>query len=278
VRRHGALCLAALALSAWPAGAQPTAPVSPNGPASVSRPDPALPESFEIGLSTETIAVGANFAGARLVVFGALDNADQRLLRQGRYDIAVVLEGPRRDLVVREKSRVFGLWVNRRAERFADVPQSYSVAATRPLRDIAPADALRRLGVGVESLALSQRRPPTGRLDERGDFRGALLRLQTASGLYADGLGTVEFVSPTLFRASLALPAELPVGRHTARAVLFREGVFVRERREEVWVVKTGIESRISRFAADNGVLYGLLAVAVALATGWIGRLMFKRD
>lgn len=272
MRARCALLLAALLLAPGMACGQTAAP------SAVSLPDPTLPESFEIGLSTETIAVGANFAGARLVVFGALDNADQRLLRQGRYDIAVVLEGPRRDLVVREKSRVFGLWVNRRAERFSGVPQSYSVAATRPLRDIAPTETLRRLSIGVESLALSSLRPATGRLGERGDFRGELLRLQTESGLYADTLGTVEFVSPTLFRANLALPAELPVGRHTARAVLFREGVFLRERTEEVWVMKTGFENRISRFAAENGVLYGLLAVAVALATGWIGRLVFKRD
>jgi len=262
------------ALLSGPASAQtPVAPAS-----TVQRPEPGLPESFEIGLSTETISVGANFAGARLVVFGALDNADQRLLRQGRYDIAVVLEGPRRDMVVREKGRVFGIWVNQRAERFQGVPQSYSVAATRPLRDIAPGATLRQFGIGVESLALSPQRPPTGRLDERTDFAGALRRLRTQSGLYTAELGTVEFVSPTLFRANLALPADLPVGRHLARAFLFREGVFLRERDEEVWVVKTGIESRISLFAAQSGVLYGLLAVLVAVLTGWLGRLAFKRD
>lgn len=274
MRAAALVALALLAMLPSRSGlAQAPAPAS-----TVQRPEPGLPESFEIGLSTETIAVGANFAGARLVVFGALDNADQRLLRQGRYDIAVVLEGPRRDMVVREKSRVFGIWVNRRSERFRLVPQSYSVAATRPLRDIAPADTLRQFGIGVETLALSSQRPPTGRLDERTDFAGALRRLRTQSGLYTAELGTVEFVSPTLFRANLALPADLPVGRHLARAFLFREGVFLRERDLEVWVVKTGIESRISLFAAQSGVLYGLLAVAVAVLTGWLGRLAFKRD
>jgi uncharacterized protein (TIGR02186 family) len=266
-----AMAAVALALLSGPASAQPADTVQ-------RAEQPLQTETFEIGLSTETIAVGANFGGARLVVFGALDNADQRLLRQGRYDIAVILEGPRRDLVVREKSRVFGIWINSRSERFRAVPQSYSAAATRPLRDIASAETLRQFGIGIENLAFSPLRPPTGLLDERADFSGALRRLKTQSGLFADEVGTVEFVSPTLFRANLVLPADLPVGRHVARAFLFREGVYLRERDEDVWVLKTGIESRISAFAAENGVLYGVLAVFVAILTGWLGRLAFKRD
>ncbi len=43
-------------------------------------------------------------------------------------------------------------------------------------------------------------------------------------------------------------------------------------------MVKTGIENQISVFAARNGALYGLVAVMVAVFTGWFGRLMFKRD
>ena len=43
-------------------------------------------------------------------------------------------------------------------------------------------------------------------------------------------------------------------------------------------MVKTGLENQISGFAARHGFLYGLLAVAVAVFTGWFGRVIFKRD
>ncbi|RZL27980.1 MAG: hypothetical protein EOP35_26565, partial [Rubrivivax sp.] len=92
-----------------------------------------LPETFEIGLSTEQIVIASNFSGARLVVFGALDNADGRVLRQGGYDIVVALEGPKTPLVVREKERVLGLWINRGSESFSSAPASYTLASTRPL-------------------------------------------------------------------------------------------------------------------------------------------------
>ncbi|MFD2236148.1 TIGR02186 family protein [Aureimonas populi] len=256
MRRRLAALLAALLVALAPARAQEA-------------------ETFEIGLSTDVISVGTNFAGSQLVVFGALDNADQRILRQGRYDIVVVLEGPRRPLVVRERSRFLGLWINRGAERFSDVPVSYSVSATRPLRDVAPRETLQQLSVGASNLPFN--RVESGDI-ERAEYVAALNRLRAESGLYQSTHGTIQFVSNTLFRANLTLPADLPVGRHVVRAFLFREGAFLRNRSQDLWVRKTGFESRISNYAASNGLAYGLIAVALAFLVGWFGRILFKRD
>ncbi|WP_432288400.1 TIGR02186 family protein [Aminobacter sp. BA135] len=74
--------------------------------------EPAHPESIQIGLSTDRVAITADFAGADLTIFGALENADPLINRQGRYDVYVVLEGPARPVVVRRKSRVLGMWIN----------------------------------------------------------------------------------------------------------------------------------------------------------------------
>ncbi len=197
---------------------------------------PPLAETFEIGLSTETISVGTNFGGSRLVVFGALDNADQRLLRQGRYDIVVILEGPRRDIVVREKERTLGLWINRAAERFDAVPSSYSLVSTRPLRDIAPAVTLRQLDIGVENLEFDAPGLRTVRPERKAEFSEAVKRLGEQGGLYTQTTGGIDFVSATLFRANLQLPADLPVGRHVARAILFaRASSFAKDRRTCGW-------------------------------------------
>ena len=268
---RGRALLVALSLLAAPLGAWAQTTPAAGDP-------PPIPESFQIGLSTETIAVGASSSGQRLVVFGALDNADPRIMRQGRYDIVVILEGPRSNLVVREKKRTFGIWINRGSERFEAVPASYALASTRPIRDIAPAVTLRQLGIGAQNQAFERTPPTKGQRSDTQQYADALFRLKTESGLYSETSGAIEFVSATLFRANLALPADLPVGRHVARAILFREGTFVRERSEDLWVVKTGIENQISVFAARNGALYGLVAVMVAVFTGWFGRLMFKRD
>ena len=50
----------------------------------------------------------AGFEGTNLTVFGALDNTDPLVQRQGRYDIIVVLEGPPEDVVVRPLGGLLG--------------------------------------------------------------------------------------------------------------------------------------------------------------------------
>lgn len=93
---RGALLLSVLFMSLLGAAAQ----AQDTGPAG-----PLPEETIEIGLSTETIAITSNFRGTDLTIFGALDNTDPLVQRQGRYDIVVILQGPARDLVVREKER-----------------------------------------------------------------------------------------------------------------------------------------------------------------------------
>lgn len=239
---------------------------------------PGMPETFEIGLSTEQIVIASNFSGARLVVFGALDNADGRVLRQGGYDIIVALEGPKTPIVVREKERMLGLWVNRGAESFESAPASYSLASTRRLTDIAPQGVLEQLSIGVENLRTDLGRDPAAQAPNRDQYATALRRIRLDRGLYYQAFGTVEFVSATLFRAELVLPADLPVGPHIARAFLFRNGVFLRERDEKLWVVKSGFETYVSNLAERYGFLYGVFAVVLAIVTGWFGRVIFRRD
>lgn len=94
------------------------------------------PEDIQIGLSTDIVAITADFTGADLTIFGSVENADPQVYRQGRYDVIVVLEGPGRPVVVRRKSRVLGVWVNTQSETFVNVPESYSVATTRAPQEI----------------------------------------------------------------------------------------------------------------------------------------------
>ncbi|MBB5703280.1 uncharacterized protein (TIGR02186 family) [Ochrobactrum daejeonense] len=234
-------------------------------------------ETIEIGLSTETVAITSNFGGTDLTIFGALDNADPAIQRQGRYDIIVVLQGPSRDLVVRKKDRYLGVWINADSETFMGVPLSYSLASTRNLQDIADEQIYRQLSVGVRNFYLAPEYP--GSLSGNiATFGNELREIKIRQGLYSQRIGGVEFISRTLFRATLSLPANVPVGRHRARALLFRNGVFLREANAGLEIVKAGLEQSVYDAAHQNSFLYGLFAVFLAVFTGWFGRILFRKD
>jgi uncharacterized protein (TIGR02186 family) len=236
-----------------------------------------IPETIQIGLSTDRVAITSDFSGADLTIFGALDNADPLIARHGRYDVIVTLEGPSRPVVVWRKDRILGVWVNAASQTFVNVPISYSVATTRVYQDITDQDSYRRLSLGAANLYIEPLRKNGNPLTIE-EFTSALRERKLSTGLYSERIGGVQFLSQTLFRATLAIPANVPVGTHRARAFLFRNGLFIRENSTQLAIVKAGFEQSIFRAAHDYSLLYGVFAVALAMLTGWLGRIVFRRD
>ena len=88
---------------------------------------PARAEALVADLTSHLIAITTGFTGASVVLFGAID---------GPGDVAVVVRGPDRDVTVRRKSRVAGIWMNSEEVIFGNVASFYFVAASRPLEEI----------------------------------------------------------------------------------------------------------------------------------------------
>ncbi len=234
-------------------------------------------EKLEIGISTNEIAITSDFRGADITVFGAVDNADQLLLATGHYDVVVALQGPKRETIVRKKDRVFGIWVNRRSLTFEPIPTSYSMSSTRPLSGISERQQLSAREIGVDQIRLT----PIGFTGDGSDiaeFREALLRLKQASGLFQSDPSGVDFVSASLFQATIRLPDHIPVGQHFVRGYLFKNGLLIGERELRLRVVKTGLEEFINSAAFDYPLYYGLFCVALACLTGWLASLVFRKD
>ncbi|MCO5732938.1 TIGR02186 family protein [Rhizobium sp. SSA_523] len=237
---------------------------------------PTVREGLEIGTSTSEIAITSDFRGADLTVFGALTNADELFLAIGQYDVVVTLEGPRDSATVRRKERVFGIWMNTASVTFDGVPESYSVASTRILEDIQGEALLNRIGVGIDHLDLSP-------VDYVGDalnvasFREAYRRLKLSNGLYQRDPAGVRFVSPSLFRATVKLPANVPDGVHLVHAYLFKSGELIMQKDLPLRVVKTGLEQAITDAAREKPVAYGLFCVLIAVMTGWGASIVFRK-
>ena len=235
------------------------------------------PESIQIGLSTDHVILTAGFSGADLTIFGALENTDPLLARQGRYDVVVVLEGPARQVVVRRKDRVLGMWINTKSETFVNVPISYSLATTRMPQDITDPVSYKRLSLGANNIHLEPLDPRQSPVTIQ-EFTDALRDRKQATTLYSANYGGVQFLSSNLFRATLKLAPNVPVGTHKARAFLFRSGQFIRESSAQLSILKSGFEQWIFRASRLHGFFYGVAAVAVAMLVGWLGRLIFRRD
>lgn len=73
-------------------------------------------------LSSDVISIQSNFTGTEIVIFGQAQNIVRQPNDPSGYELAIVVEGPPQDITTRRKGRFLGVWVNREAERFQNVP------------------------------------------------------------------------------------------------------------------------------------------------------------
>jgi uncharacterized protein (TIGR02186 family) len=193
-------------------------------------------------------------------------------------DVIVVLDGMAQPLLVRRKSNVAGLWVNTDAVGFESAPSYYAIVSTRPIEEIADTALLEKHAIGLEQVRLAPAAKSV--IDtqpaELKSFKDAVIRLKQKDGLYLKEDYAVIFIGRGLFRSSLELPANVPVGPLTARVYLFREGELLSTFQSRVRLEREGIELWLYRFAMRQPVLYGLMAVIVAIAAGLIASTAFR--
>ena len=232
-------------------------------------------EQLVVSLSTHRVLITSSFAGTDLVLFGSVERDAATVARRGGYDIVVTVMGPRRTVVTRRKDRVLGIWVNVDSRTYPDTPTYLAVLSNRPADQIATANVLRRFKVGLGPTF----EPESAAGDETDDpFRAALLRLNVAHGLYREQGNAVTFLTPNLFRTAIALPANVPIGSYEVDVKLFADGAMLARQTTAIEIVKVGFEQVVATAANDHGLFYGFAAASLALLTGWLASVVFRRD
>ena len=239
----------------------------------------AQAERLIVSVSNHRVTITPNYAGEELVLFGAVERDATTPDDRKTYDIVITVSGPRATMVTFRKERTFGIWVNRESREFINVPAYLSVLTNRPTEVIAPAEVQRRQQLGLNNIILTQR-VGADFADVVSDdpFRRAFVRLRTERQLYREGDNAVIFLTPNLFRTGIKLPEQVPIGIYEVDIKLFSGGALVTQTQTAFEVVKVGFEQFVADTARHNGLVYGLFTAMMALTTGWLASVVFRRD
>lgn len=237
-------------------------------------------EQVESDLSSRNIAIESNFTGQRIVIFGTIENSRQSDFEPALYDIVVAVRGPKKRIVARRKDRVAGIWINRYSQTFANAPGFYAVLSRRELSNVASKTVLDAYGLGFEHLGFRPLGKDVPALAAEGlrDFQKAVVRINQRQGLYKYDPNGVVFVGRNLFRATVDLPANVPVGQYATDVYLIREGEVLSHNRSQLKISKEGFERFVYAAAFDYPLLYGIVAVIIAISAGLAASALIRRD
>jgi uncharacterized protein (TIGR02186 family) len=223
-------------------------------------------------VSQHEIQVRQGFTGTELLLFGAILDPQGRRASQP-YDIVVVLKGPTEPILLREKDKKLGIWVNAQSTAFRSAPAFFAVASSHPVSEIVDERTAAIYELGLNFLQLS----PSGAIDpvEQQRFTAGLVDLRRRESLYQENGGGVTINNGVLYQARIALPSNVVTGRYTAETFAITRGRVIASAIADVEVRKQGFERFVADQADRSAFLYGLFAVGLSLLMGWLAGRIF---
>lgn len=235
---------------------------------------PVAAQTVVTGISTDKIALTADFTGSEILVFGAIRRDAPIPPGAAALDVIITLRGPPRTVTVRRKERRFGVWTNAAGVRVRQAPSYYAIATTRPLDEILSETEQLRWQIGLDQAVRRVGGHPT--LADTADFAEALVRLRLQDGLYERLEGGVDLAEQTLFQARFDLPTNLVEGAYATEFFLVGGKEVINSGQTTITVQKAGLGRWLFKLSQERPLAYGLLSVALALAAGWLAAAAFR--
>jgi uncharacterized protein (TIGR02186 family) len=223
-------------------------------------------------VSPSQVQLRQGFNGTELMLFGAILTPEGTRAGQD-YDIVVVLEGPVSPVVLREKQKIAGIWVNAQSTTLRSLPSFYAVASSRPIRDIVDERTAAIYEIGLDALQLS----PTDSIDgaAKEHFNKGLVNLMRSKGLFRQDEHAVSLKSQVLYQARIPMPSSVQPGSYTAETFAIQRGRVVASAITRVDVSKQGMERAIYNYSRHQAFAYGLLVISLSVLMGWAAGRLF---
>ncbi|MEQ9694271.1 TIGR02186 family protein [Shimia sp. SDUM112013] len=230
-------------------------------------------EEVVLGLSQNRVAITANFDGSEVLIFGAVKR-ESEIQEEPPLEVVVAISGPLQPVMVRRKEKRLGIWVNTDRVEVDAAPSFYAVATSAPFNEVLSEVEDLRHKVSIPRAIRSVGAPMN--VENAQGFTEAVIRIRTENGLYQTLENAVEVEEHTLFRTSIAMPANLTEGDYITRVLLTRGGQVVSSYETSIDVRKVGLERWLYNLSRQQPLIYGLLSLAIAIAAGWGASAAFR--
>lgn len=225
----------------------------------------ALASPINSGISDNKINIDTKFTGTKLLLFGSQGESG---------DIIIAIYGPKNDYMVRKKESTFGIWHNKKAVRFNEVHSYHAIYTTLNDNEIKNSQLLKKLQIGQENFQFNNQNKL---MPEGKEFKIQLIENLTQKELYSNEKKDITFLNESLFKASVTFPKNIKKGNYLVEIYLIEDDSLMSFQAIPVYVNQVGFSAQIYQLSQEKQILYGLLAVFLALIAGFIANYVFNK-
>lgn len=236
-----------------------------------------LPEVASATLSANAnvnrISIDSFYHGGGVTVSGLCDPA---------VDIAIrVTSTGDEATTLKRKGKAAGLlWMNVGELKFDNAPYLYFVQSTAEINTLLSADEAERYTLGYAALGRYMEIAQLENEAERAKWLDAFLDYKEHQHLYQQRQGGIAFhdnPSGRLYTAVFHWPYQARPGLYQVEVFAVRDGKVVERATTQLHVEQTGAVKALAAMAKNNGAMYGVLSIIIALVCGFGVGMIFRK-
>ena len=229
-------------------------------------------ENMVTDFSQSKIQVDVRFHGERIYFFGTLPDPEAQ--------VVVKLVPKQSDTIkLMRKGRVVLFWMGVKQFEIGNLPYLFKIHSSGPLKNILTPELAQehRLSYHVlqKDMKLKLLKGDAAPDDHKVMFDG-FVGIKEGQNLYKVDENRIRISKGSLFEHYFTFPDKAKEGEYLVESYAIKNGKVLGVSRDVVKVEKVGLTAWLYRTAQHNGILYGIMAVVIALGAGLLVGVFFK--
>ena len=220
-------------------------------------------------LSDQEIEIQTNFKGKEVIIFG---------LSEPGFETIISIKGPEKDTIIRKKERIFMFWFNTKKIIYRNLPSIFFIASTAPIKSILNEDTIIKNSLYFnESMIniMKQRNFNFNKKNKIDNWNNNLIKIKKEENFYKEY--NIKIVENKLFQTRIFFPSNTIPGKYNVNIFQVKDKIIFSKKNKKIIIKKTGVGSKIFKFAHEHPVGYGIISILLALCAGLIAATAFRR-
>lgn len=234
---------------------------------------PAAQAELTCEVSPAKVPITLSYHGAKLTISGTSAKND---------DLIVKIATEPHDAMMKFKGKAGGLfWMKKGSMEFKNVPAVYLLNTTADLNRILPVSERNLHHIGYDALGKTATVENSAGESVDAKWFDEFIRFKEKEKVYNIQEGTVtrqHGENGNTFQVVVNWPYQAPPGTYNVELLAIRDGKVVEQAATTFEVDRVGITATLSKMAFDQASLYGIMAIVIAMASGFAVAAVFKGD
>ena len=196
-------------------------------------------------------------------------------------DLIVKITSPEGHQVMKEKGKAAGfLWMNVGTLNLEHVPNFYALHSTKKIEDILNKDEMEKYVIGYPALEKHVGMSPVANESDKTKWFEEFVKFKEDSKLYAMSSGKISFShegGKSKYYILTQWPYQAPPGEYLVTVYSVKDKHIIEKAETRVVVEQVGIIKMLSGMAANNGAMYGIISIIIALGAGFGVGMVFRK-